>query len=125
MQININTKIIGDINLVPVRKAVQALERDIKNTCKDTTEPGLEIKLVSIAHDAASEVFTIDRNEDNLTITSASSLGLIYGIYHVSREFLGVQNFWFWNEQELTKESEHIVPDNYHYESKPSKVRFR
>lgn len=149
MQININTKIIGDINLVSVRKAVQALERDIKNTCKDTTEPGLEIKLAyvedransgtsglshsevssnsqkSIAYDAATEVFTIDRNEDNLTVTSASSLGLIYGIYHVSREFLGVQNFWFWNEQELTKESEHIVPDNYHYESKPSKVRFR
>ena len=37
MQININTKIIGDINLVPVRKAVQTLERDIKNTCKAGT----------------------------------------------------------------------------------------
>ena len=149
MQININTKITGDTKDTPVRKAVQALERDLKNTCKESTEAGLEIRLVnaedninsgtgslpqneasyesqkSIAYDAVSEMFTIDRNEISLTITSASSLGLIYGIYHVSREFLDVQNFWFWNEQELRKEPEHIVPDNYHYESKPSKVRFR
>ena len=129
MQININTKITGDIKETPVQKAVKALKRDITNTCKECTEPGLEIRLIlaenSFETNAASETFTIDRAPDELTITSGSSLGLIYGIYHISRTFLNIQNFWFWNEQDLIKEKEHEVPDSYHYESKPAKVRFR
>jgi len=130
MQININTQITGDIKETPVQKAVEALKRDIKNTGSECAEPGLEIKLVLtnpnlVANNAASETFTIDRSPGELTITSGSSLGLIYGIYHISRIFLNVQPFWFWNEQEFVKEREHEVPKDYHYESRPAKVRFR
>lgn len=154
-QININTKIIGDINHEPVKRAVCALKRDINNTCKETDEPGLTIKLnryastqnlklqenqklredlnitqnhngqIPTADSCAEEMFTIRRTADEITVTSQGDLGLIYGIYHISRSFLNVQNFWFWNEQELLKENEHIVPDDYYYESKPAKVRFR
>ena len=131
-QININTKIIGDINHEPVKRAVCALKRDIKNTCKETDEPGLTIKLnrhastpIPASNNCAEEMFTIRRTADELTVTSQGDLGLIYGIFHISRKFLDVQNFWFWNEQELVKENEHIVPDDYYYESKPAKVRFR
>ena len=145
MQINISTKITGDVDSVPIQKAVKAFERDLKNTCEKNSESGLEIRLIrtkktaenetntmtspviqkSISYDASKERFIVDRKDHELTITSESDFGLIYGIYHISREFLGVQNFWFWNEQELYKQPEHVVPDNYHYESKPSKVRFR
>ena len=154
-QININTKIIGDINHEPVKRAVCALKRDIKNTCKETDEPGLTIKLnrhastqnlklqenqklwedlnitqnhngqIPTADSCDEEMFTIRRTADEITVTSQGDLGLIYGIYHISRSFLNVQNFWFWNEQKLIKEKEHIVPDDYYYESKPAKVRFR
>lgn len=138
MQININSKITGDIKDIPVQKALQALERDLKNTCKESSEKGLTIRLIlagtaaetdnaeeSISYDAAVEHFTMDRSPQELTITSFSSLGLIYGIYHISRTFLKVHPFWFFNEQELVKEVEHVVPEDYHYESRSFRVRFR
>ena len=61
----------------------------------------------------------------NLTVSASDDLGLIYGLYHISKTFLGVNEFWFWNEQELIKEKEHVVPDDYSYRSEPFKVRFR
>ncbi len=125
MQLNYNSKISGDIESTPVKKAVEALERDIKNTCKSVYEAGLSIVLDIKDEDKSNECYVVERRDDKLLITAHCDLGLVYGIYHVSRVFLGVENFWFWNEQELVQKTEHVVPDEYHYESKPFKVRFR
>ncbi len=136
-QININTEITGDMSHEPVQRTVCALRRDIINTCLETGEMGLTIRLSrfedtkdqnnseSATYDCTSEMFTVKRAADELVVSAQGDLGLIYGIYHISRKFLNVQNFWFWNEQELVKEKEHMVPEDYHYESEPAKVRFR
>ncbi len=125
MQLNYNSKITGNIDSTPVKKAVAALERDIKNTCRSVYETGISIVLEKENADIPNECFIVERNGDKLIINASSEMGLIYGIYHVSRKFLGVENFWFWNEQELVQKTEHVIPDDYHYESRPFKVRFR
>ncbi len=122
-QININTRVSGDMDRQSVKRAIEALLRDIKSTCLESDEPGLDISVVLDGQDG--ETFIAERKDNELLITSGGELGLIYGIYHVSKIFLGVEDFWFWNEQELVRKKEHVVPDNYHYESEPYKVRFR
>ncbi|MBQ1458827.1 MAG: glycosyl hydrolase 115 family protein [Butyrivibrio sp.] len=72
------------------------------------------------------ECFVIKALEHNkLGIYASDDLGLIYGIYHISKTFLSVGEFWFWNEQVFKKKRGYRVPDDYTYESKPYKVRFR
>ncbi|WP_296840846.1 glycosyl hydrolase 115 family protein [Butyrivibrio sp.] len=75
------------------------------------------------------ECFTIkaEQVEDQncLVIEAAGDLGFIYGIYHISRTFLGVQNFWFWNEQFFSKKSYYEVPTDYKYESVKPVVALR
>ena len=57
------------------------------------------------------------RYSDNLTrmeVISSDELGLIYGMLHVSEEFLGVDKFWFWNDCEpATKEVVRVHPVNF------------
>ena len=109
----------------PVRRAVSALERDIRNTCLRSCGGFLDIVLKK-EECIQKECFVIKALEHNkLGIYASDDLGLIYGIYHISKTFLSVGEFWFWNEQVFKKKRGYRVPDDYTYESKPYKVRFR
>ncbi|MDF2924314.1 MAG: hypothetical protein K0R57_3228 [Paenibacillaceae bacterium] len=59
-----------------------------------------------------------------LTVAARDDLGLVYGILHVSRAYLGVQPFWFWADQQIAARSFVEVPCE-DYESPAPKVRFR
>lgn len=131
--LNINSGILfTECESDAVKIAADALKRDIKNTCLETDKKGMNISLKQ-SNDIASECFiikvkTIDEGDENgrcLVISASDDLGLIYGIYFVSKEFLGVNEFWFWNEQIFVKKEGYEVPDDFYYESKPYKVRFR
>ena len=132
MKIGYGTKIMSDSILSrPVRRAVSALERDIRNTCLRSGGGFLDIVLkkeecVPKEEYIQKECFVIKALEHNkLGIYASDDLGLIYGIYHISKTFLSVGEFWFWNEQVFKKKRGYQVPDDYTYESKPYKVRFR
>ena len=132
MKIGYSTKITSDSILSrPVRRAVSALERDIRNTCLRSGGGFLDIVLkeeecIPKEEYIQKECFVIKALEHNkLGIYASDDLGLIYGIYHISKTFLSVGEFWFWNEQVFNKKRGYRVPDDYAYESKPYKVRFR
>jgi hypothetical protein len=132
MKIGYSTKIVADSILSrAVRRAVSALERDIRNTCLRSGGGFLDIVLkkeecIPKEEYIQKECFVIKALEHNkLGIYASDDLGLIYGIYHISKTFLSVGEFWFWNEQVFKKKRGYQVPDDYTYESKPYKVRFR
>ena len=122
--ITCNTKIINIPNSIAVKIAVKALERDIANTCNVSEFAG---DIISYERDESveKECFIINKSEDTVQILASDDLGFIYGTYHISKTFLGVNEFWFWNEQILEKRDGYEVPEGYHFESKPFNVRFR
>jgi hypothetical protein len=125
MIIGYGTKIKADFEpALSVQHAVSALERDIRNTCVEDSSGG-DICLKKDP-EIGSECFMVRADEgQGLGIYAGDDLGFIYGLYHISKRFLGVNEFWFWNEQELIRKKEHVVPEGYVYRSEPFKVRFR
>ncbi|MBD8068693.1 glycosyl hydrolase 115 family protein [Bacillus sp. PS06] len=64
---------------------------------------------------------------DDLTemkVSASDELGMIYGILHVSEQFLGVDKFWFWNDLEPEEKSTVSIRP-IPYLSTEAKVRFR
>jgi hypothetical protein len=121
--LNINTKVINEVSTVGVDYAVQCLKRDLEKVVIPGRGAETVIKLEYEALE--SEIFHISYPDSStMIIGSSDELGFIYGIFHVSKEFLGVQPFWFWNSQVLKKKEE-IVVEALEFISKPSKIRFR
>ncbi len=120
-----NSQIIVDnYSSIPVKHACEALWRDIENTCVDRGQKGIDIILKKEAG-FEPECFSLKKEGEKLLLTASDDLGLIYGIYHISKTFLGVNEFWFWDEQVFDKKDGYEVPEGYCYTSKPCKVRFR
>ena len=123
IKITVDSKIICKDDAKPVKKAAENLRRDIKKVCKKSDEKGCNIVLVQ--DDMESEQFEIIAVRESLEIHAGDDLGFVYGIYHVSKEILGVLPFWFWNDQIFEKQSAYSVPDSYDYISKPYRVKYR
>ncbi len=130
--ITCNTQIKWDFKISPaLEKAVNALKRDICNTCVESDKKGANI-ILEKSEEPDRECFFLRNNkrqteDDNsdLIISASDDLGFIYGIYHISKNFLGVNEFWFWNEQSFEKREGYEIPKDYFFESKPYRVRFR
>lgn len=121
--LNINTKIINKINTSGVNYAVQCLKRDME---KVFIQSNCFAAVIKLEHEALDrETFHISFPDSSTMVIGASDeLGFIYGIFHISKEFLGVQPFWFWNDQVFEKKEE-IKVEAVDYISKPAKIRFR
>ena len=52
----------------------------------------------SLPAEAFTVVAGVGGAAPTLTVTGGDTRGLIYGIYHVSADFLGVDPFWWWND---------------------------
>ena len=100
---NRNIKIVSEISSAAVEHALENLKRDIKNTCEITENPGLELVLEQEALDNECFLLIADKEKNQLKLSAGSEIGFVYGIYEISREILGVKNFWFWNDQEFVK----------------------
>ncbi len=127
--LNYNSGIISESKVTePVEFAVHALERDIKNTCRAMDEPGVMISL-RMDPSLEEECFAVAKRETDgpgiLEVRASGDLGFIYGIYHISKTFLGVPEFWFWNEYAFTAREGYEVPEGYEFRSRPFPVRFR
>lgn len=123
MKLNINTKIKGEIISPAVKKAVSNLMRDLGKSCLQTDTLGADVYLRYERME--SESFLLKAENEVLILQAGDELGFIYGIYEISRSVLGIQNFWFWNDQQIEKKDEYIIEDNYQYQSVQSRVRYR
>ena len=125
--INFRTKITG-VSYPAVQWAAGNLERDIRKVCTETETPGCQILLEEADTAMEKECFRLTVRKGNVVLQAADEMGFIYGIYKISRTFLGVQPFWFWNDQDFSKDSkkESIeIPDHYLFESVPYRIRYR
>ncbi len=121
--INKNTKINTQINTKPVLHALHNLERDINKACRDTALAGAQITLRKEMQEP--HCFQIQAGDSGLLIQAGDDLGFVYGIYYVSRNILGIHDFWFWNDQNILQKEGYEVPDQFYYQSSPYAVRFR
>ncbi len=121
--LNKNTKIITEITTKPVMYATRDLERDLSRVCRDTDQTGTNIFLQRGLQE--EQCFWLQAEKYGLLLQAADDLGFIYGLYHVSRVFLGIHDFWFWNDQNLIQKEAFLLPDHYAYQSSPYAVRLR
>lgn len=124
MQLTINTRLPGKVGPEPVRRALDVLRRDMAAVLNASDIPGGEIVL---ARDAAlsPECYALSAGQDTLTVSAPDTLGFVYGIYEISRRFLGVPPFWFWLDRVFTRCDAVDVPEGFSYESRPARVRYR
>lgn len=107
----------------PAACALDALRRDLRRTTLHTDAPA---GVLRFAADSAlpAECFSLTADADTLTVAAPDALGYVYGIYEISRRFLGVQPFWFWNDQRFVPAAAE-VPPGFAYRSRPARVRYR
>lgn len=123
MNINRNTVIKGDILSKAVEYALGHLRRDMEKACAVSTIPETEICLVSEKMEEETFCLAISRNR--LELRAFDALGFVYGIYEISRRFLGIADFWFWNDQVIKKRECYEIADGFEYRKKPFRVRYR
>ena len=121
-RINSNTQIVG-AQTPAVKYAAENLRRDIQKVCNKTEVLGCQIVLEEQA--VERECFCIVKRGDRFVIQASDELGFVYGIYEISRTFLGVHEFWFWNDQEFVCKEEILIPDDYLFYSKPFRIKYR
>lgn len=70
------------------------------------------------------EGYRIDVGEDGIRIAGADELGVIYGIYRFSHEFLGVDPYWYFKDL-LPEQRANLVLPYGPLHSKPPTFRYR
>jgi hypothetical protein len=119
----------------PVKLALRDLKRDwykvvgVPPTVIDTLPAGawdgdvvVVFAIAAPGDDAPSESFNVTASlvgaVPTLRVTGADMRGLIYGIFHVSADFLGVDPYWWFNDVTPVYEPAGIVVvSSYSYES--------
>ena len=104
--------------------AVSAIQRDMKAVFAETETPGDSIRLAKDS-DLQPECFCLQVHDNEILLTAADALGFVYGLFEISKQFLGVQPFWFWNDQKFTQTEGVTMPQNFTYESRQARVRYR
>lgn len=112
------------LDTAPVRRAMKNLRRDLGFVCLPASQAGGEVRL-RFQDGLAPEGWVIREVDGALEIGAGDELGFVYGVYAVSRELLGVRDFWFWNDQQFVPQERIAVPEGYRLESVPPVVRYR
>ncbi|MCH9275199.1 glycosyl hydrolase 115 family protein [Bifidobacterium amazonense] len=68
---------------------------------------------------------TVDPSADRVVVDGADDLGCIYGLYAISRDWLGFEDFWFWNDQRPARRARLELSDDATLVSSPAAVRYR
>ena len=117
------TRILGAPAKGPVRRAADALLRDLRATCLPEAASGLDICLMQ--GDLLPEAYRLCREGGVIRLTAGDALGFVYGLYRISSELMGVQPFWFWMDQPMAQRPGHAVPADWRVDSVPCRVRYR
>lgn len=122
VKMNYNTKLMGDMSPA-VRRAAEHLERDLKKVFYETEVSGCPVVLVK--KEMPKEGYEVAVKESRTELYAYDDLGFIYGIYAISRVFLGVNEFWFWNDQKFEKKEEICLSEDNSFHSMPFRVKYR
>lgn len=107
----------------PVRHAMGILRRDLDAVCLPTGRPGGMVQLERAV--MPPEHWRLTARGETLTLTAGDDRGFIYGLLAISREVLGVADFWFWNDQTPVPSECYSLPDDWILVSRPAVVRWR
>ncbi|MDO4267384.1 MAG: glycosyl hydrolase 115 family protein [Eubacteriales bacterium] len=125
--LNRNTVIETDWDSEPVRRAVARLRRDLEMTL--TGEACARITITRMASGQTQwkpEQYRIRAvSVQELTVEASDELGVVYALIAISRQYLGVLPFWFWNDQAFVKRDVVSIPVGTVMESEPYAVEFR
>lgn len=127
--LNRNTIFTIENTSVPVRNAISLLERDRDRVFAETKKPGGSVVLVqksmarSIPETEESEQqrkreryleeerYKISVSADKIVIYAQGSLGFIYGLLHLSEQYMGIRPFWFFMDQNVEQKKKVMVPE--------------
>lgn len=93
------TVIQGFICSKTVELAVARMYRDIRMVLKDGKRKDRNVINFSICEDMEEESWLIEVGQEKIQVKAADDLGLVYAFFEISKEFLGIPPFWFWQEQ--------------------------
>ncbi|MBW3092409.1 glycosyl hydrolase 115 family protein [Bifidobacterium sp. 82T10] len=115
-----------------VAAAADAVRRDIAyvfGSCDEPQSPDRPAAdiVVRIDRTMPAEQYrvTIDVPANRIVVAGADDLGCVYGLYTISREWLGFEDFWFWNDQRPARRARLELADDATLVSKPAAVRYR
>ncbi len=107
-----------------VKHVYDIFMRDFTKVFSEGFKEGEDVKIISDCAELLPEQFKLTVTDDNIEIRCADELAVIYAVLYMSREFLGVDDFWFWTEKEPRKRNM-IALTSREYLSPVSKVRYR
>jgi len=135
--LNKNTHIVAPEEITkPIQYALDMFCRDMEKVfgqqpaINPSQENGNAIHISIDKHVQAGrpESFSFQFSQEGelmvMAITGRDELGLIYGLLHVSRVYLGIDPFWYWADINIVKKESASIPA-LTYNSPKAKVRFR
>jgi len=121
--LNSNVLVETDFDSSAIRCWIEIFYRDVARTLVKSKGTACKIRLIHKEMDKESyRIYFADSN--NMIIEALDDLGFAYALIFVSRKYLGVTPFWFWNEQVFDKKQE-IPIELKEQQSPPTKIRFR
>jgi hypothetical protein len=98
--------------------------RDFEKVFSTGFSQGNDVEIITDCEGLLPEQFRLTVTDENIKIQCADTLGVIYAVMYMSREFLGVDDFWYWTEKEPMKRNM-IAVASREYLSPKAKVRYR
>lgn len=123
MRLNRNTSICFAEENRPIQHAVEILRRDLNTIFVETDMPGGTVLLKR--ENVPPESWSVTAQGDTLVVSAGEHRGFIYGLLAISKQVLGVSDFWFWNDQVFTPRKEIVLPENFSIHSKKPVVKWR
>lgn len=124
--LNRDTKLINsDFPEKPVERAVRRFYRDMDMALLPgpRERAGGRIRLCRAC--LPPEQYRIcPASGDELVIEASDELGVIYALIYISRAYLGILPFWFWNDQKIERKESALISQAV-CESKEPPVRYR
>lgn len=121
----------------PVKHVITMLQRDMKkvlgnapaltnnkNKASIIIEYAEAGDLIANSPETFAIRFSSEENNNIMHIIGSDDLGIIYGVLHLSKEYLGIDPFWFWSDMEPVKMDRVQIPVTEFLSPKP-RVRYR
>lgn len=109
----------------PVAHGVAMLRRDLgKTLCP--ADGAAEPLVLRLDDTLPPEQFLLRTGPEShaATLYAADDLGFVYGLLFLSEQFLGVQPFWFWLDQQFVRRDCCVLPDGDYTAPQP-RVKYR
>ena len=109
--------------MVPVERAISRMKRDMDMTLK-TVVASVQNEIILVYEEMPAEQYRIVIEEERIHIYAGDELGFIYALLYMSKTYLGIRPFWFWNDQKFEKKEQVAIPVGEAH-APTYKVRFR